>query len=585
MNRPTGPAHHEHRTKDDPPTALGDAFFTSVSADTPMWASKEVAEEIRRFAYEFAPLIEQAAEVQQQLRYDPEVQRLSAAVAAAARNGNEGLLSPEALGLATRLLQVPAMTALGSSAASAGVRGVGFLTAQLEAALIIGAQAGAELVWVHPYKIGTFTTPSRVVARAWFEATLGLDVGISGTLVPYPLDLSFWFLPPEASKHMVGVFLGVVYGYGVRAELFGWVPEKPTPPKLPSAPGGDWVNPFNYIYGFRLVAEKGYHVGLGVAFKGQQVISGKTLQLSSYSISPSNIQAGWKYDGTATDHPLLEGVIAAPKRDEQPSKTFVTGGSTLQVSFPNWLCTALSTAPPLIFKNDGGDGTKGWSATNTPTVSDMTYTYVWAGADGQAWQSDIDFTISTCSKSTPPQTSATTCRFNGLTNVGPVDVPVSAGVSKMTLSELVFTAYGNYTLIIDTNVNSIEDYDGSTITSKLNASTADSASQNQSNFYYLPNPNDATKPLIIDYTGTDKNFAGTRWYAGYQFQQQGGNPNAQFRAVFWEVGKPFTDRNYYAGDWQSLTDTTQKYTSTKAWSGGAITNDTTLSITLTPNAN
>lgn len=551
-------------------------------ADVPEWASEEVAEEIRRFAYEFGPLMEQAADVQQQLRHDPEVRKLSAAVEAAARDGNKGLLSPEALGLGTRLLQVPAMRALGSSAASNGVRGLGFLTAQLEAALIIGAQAGAELVWVLPYKIGTFTTPSRVVGRAWYEATLGLDVGISGTIVPFPLDLSFWFLPPEASNHMVGVFLGAVSGVGVRAELFGWVPEKPTAPK-PSAAVD--VNPFNYIYGFRLVAEVGLHAGLGVAFKGHQVITGDTLETSSYSISPSNVQAGWKYDGTAADHPLLAGVISAPKRDEQPSKTFVTGGSTLQVSFPDWLCTAMSTAPLLTFSNDGGDGTKGWSPTNTPTVSDLTYTYVWAGTDGQAWQSDIDFTVSAYSKTTPPQTSAAKCQLDGLTNVGPVDVPLAIGVAKMTLSELVFTAYGNYTLLIDTSVNSIEGYDGNAITADLKASTADSASQNQSNFYYLPNPNDASKPLIIDYTGTDKNFAGTSWYAGYQFQQQGGNPNAQFRPVFWEVGKPFTDRYYYYGNWQSLTSTTQKYTSTATWSGGNITNDTTLTITLTPNAN
>jgi hypothetical protein len=560
-----------------------------VSADAPAWASQEVAEEIRRFAYEFGPLIEHAADVQQQLRQDPEVQKLSAAAAAAAAASDEGLQSPEALGLATRLLQVPAMRALGSSAASAGVRGLGFLTAQLEAALIIGAQAGAELVWVQPYKIGTFTTPSRVVARAWYEVTLGLDVGISGTLVPYPLDLSFWFLPPEASEHMLGVFLGVVYGKGVRAELFGWVPEKPTPPKPPAAPGSaapdlDY-NPFNFIYGFRLVAEIGYHVGLGVAFKGHQVISGKTLQLSSYSITPSNVQAGWKYDGTAADHPLLEGVIATPKRDEQPSKTFVKGGSTLQVAFPNWLCTAMSAAPSLVFKNDGGDGTKGWLLTNTPSVSDMTYAYVWDGAEGQAWQSDIDFTISTYSKSTPPATGATTCKFDGLTNVGPVDVEVSGGVAKMTLSELVFTAYGDYTLIVDTKVNTIEGYDDSTVTAELKATTADSASQNDSNFYYLPNPKDATKLLIVDYTGTDKNFAGTSWYAGYQFQQQGGNPNAQFRSVFWEVGKPFTDRFLYCGNWQSLTDSNQKYTSTATWSSGSVTNGTTLTITLTPNAN
>jgi hypothetical protein len=566
-------------------TALGDVFSSSVSADTPAWASEEVAEEIRRFAYEFGPLIEQAADVQQQLRHDPEVQKLSAAASAAAAASSEGLLSPEALGIAARLLQVPALRALGSSASSAGVKGMGILTAQLEAALLIGAQAGAELVWVQPYKIGTYTTPSRVLARAWYEVTLGLDKGISGTVVPFPLDLSFWFLPPEASNHMLGLFLGVVKGYGVRAEVFGWVPEKPGSPTPSAAPGSIPGNPFNFIYGFRLVAERGNHVGAGVAFMGHQVISGKTLELSSYSITPSNIQAGWSYDGSATDHPLLEGLITAPKRDEQPSKTFAKGTSTLQLSFPSWLCTGMSAAPSLVFKNDGGNGTKGWSLTSTPTISDMTYTYVWAGTDGQAWQSIIDFTLPAFSKSTPPQTSATTCKFDGLTNFGPVDVPVSAGAARMALSELVFTAVGNYALNIDTKVNAIEGYDGNSVTGEFTATTADSASQNDSNFYYLPNPSDATKPLIIDYTGTDKNFAGTSWYAGYQFQQQGGNPNAQFRSIFWEVGKPFTDRYYYYGNWQSLISSSQKYISVATWSGGDVTTDTTLTINLTPNGN
>jgi hypothetical protein len=545
------------------------------------WAAEneEVAKEIRRFRYEFGPLIEQAVTVQQLLRLDPEVQRLMAASAGATRAGSDGRLNPEALELGARLIQIPALAALGNSAGSLGCKGMGILTANVEAAVIIGAQAGAELVWLWPYKIGTFKTPSRLVGRAWYEATIGLDLGISGLVAPFPYDLSFWFLPPENSNHMVGTYLGVVIGSGFRVELFGWVPEKPGD-KLR---GLIDVNPFNFIYGFRVLAEVGYHVGLGVAFKGHQVATTGGLDLSTFYISPSNIKAGMKYDGTDADHPLIEGVVTPPERDDQPAKTFRSGSvpSTLQLSFPNWLCSAMTSAPSITFKNDGGDGTKGWSPTNTPSISDMTYTYQWAGTDNQAWQSNIDFTIAACSTDIPPLDGPASCKLNGLTNVGPVDMPVSLSGCQMTLSAQVFSANGNYTLKADPNANVIEDFNGDTATADLQASTADASSQG--NFYYIPNPNDASKQLIIDYTGTNKDYAGTSWYAGYQYQQQDGTSNAMFRPVFWQVGKPFSDRYCEFGVWEWLEDTSQKYTSSVIWSGGSVTKYTTLSITLTPN--
>jgi hypothetical protein len=118
---------------------------------------EEVAEEVRRFRYTFGPLIEETAAVQWRLRQHPDFRELEPF-----RVGPDGQLGPEALACAERLTQLPAVAALATSAARQGCKGMGLLTASAEAAAGIGVQAGAELVWLWPYKIGTFRAPSRV---------------------------------------------------------------------------------------------------------------------------------------------------------------------------------------------------------------------------------------------------------------------------------------------------------------------------------------------------------------------------------------------------------------------------------------
>ena len=557
-----------------------------ASSDVTAWATEneEVAEEIRRFRYEFGPLIEQAVTVQQLLRLDPEVQRLMAA--SAVRVESDGNLNPEALELGARLIQIPALTALSNSAGSLGCVGMGLLTANAEVAVIIGAQAGVELVWLWPYKIGTFKTQSQFVFRKWYEATIGLDLGISGTAVPFPLDLSFWFLPPENSSHMVGTYLGVVAGTGFRVELFGWVPEKPGD----ELRGLIDVNPFNFIYGFRVILEIGYHLGLGVAFKGHQVaLEGP--KLSTYYVSPSNIKAGRKYNDGG-DYPPIKGVVAPPARDNQPSKKFINGKNgnppppptTLELRFPNWLCSGLDSAPGIKIANDGGGNATGWSLTNTPSKTDMIYTYKWIGLDDQAWQSNIEFTIAAYSTDSPSLVgkAAASCKLNELGNVGPVDIAVSATACEMTLSAEVFVATGTYTLQVDPSVNIIEDYKGSTANGDLKADTSIATDKNH--FYYIANPAASSKRLIIDCPSSDnKNYDNTSWYVGFQYEQKEGQSFAMFRPVFWQVGKPFSDKYCEFGPaWMWLQDTSQKYTSTVIWSGNDVTQATTLTITFTP---
>ena len=125
-------------------------------------------------------------------------------------------------------------------------------------------------------------------------------------------------------------------------------------------------------------------------------------------------------------------------------------------------------------------------------------------------------------------------------------------------------------------MNIIKDFSGPTIATDMTADSSD-AGPNPNHFYSLPNPSNPQEPLVIEYPAKQ-----TSWYVGYQFQQQPGTSNAQFRPVFWEVGKPFVQLFYYAGDWMSLLEPSQRYTSAVTWSGGAITNGAKLVISLSP---
>lgn len=85
------------------------------------WAreNEAVAEEVRRFKYEFGPFIEQAVAVQRSLQVDPAVQRLMTASAGEVRIGTDGYLNSKGMELGARLIQRPALAALGASAGKA----------------------------------------------------------------------------------------------------------------------------------------------------------------------------------------------------------------------------------------------------------------------------------------------------------------------------------------------------------------------------------------------------------------------------------------------------------------------------------
>ncbi len=299
--------------------------------------AEDVAEEIRRFEHTYGPLLKEAVAVQRQLRQHPDLRDLEPL-----RVGPDGRIGPEALERVERLTQMPAVAALGASAARQGCKGMGLVTASAEAAVVIGGQAGAELVWLWPYKVGTFRTPNRVVGRAWYAETIGVDIGYSATLAPVPLDLSFWFLPPESTSHLVGAYLGyegpplgpllipLIFG-GVRVELFGWVPDvPPTGAEPPPEPSSIISDAFKYIAGFRIVAEVGLHLAIGVIRKGHQITTAGGFDLATYYISPTNLQTGVQYDGSDAGHPLVSGGITCPQRDDVPSNQPTTADPTFE---------------------------------------------------------------------------------------------------------------------------------------------------------------------------------------------------------------------------------------------------------------
>lgn len=527
------------------------------------------SELVRQFTYEYGPLIEQVAEFQARAQFDPELQALSAASSEVSSVGPGGKIDPRALGVAERILQNPRFAALSQSAASYGVRGLGFLTANVELAFGLGIQLGAELVAMRQYSIGDYTVPSEVIGRAWYEVTAGADKGISGTIMAFPFNLSVWFTQPVDTSHLVSVYLtdiplAGVAPAGLRLEIFGWLPDKP-------APGLDPTELLNAIHGFRLVLEVGKHKGVGVGFLGHQVTTSGGLQTATLSISPNNLQPGPKY--------TLNGTVYAPHNGGLPNRIF-RSSTTLKLEFPAWVFSAMSEPPVVAFINDGTGQFDGWQATSVAGDGDNpVFEFTWAGKDNTTWTQDMTFSVGACSGGVAPQDGNVGCTLDSLDSADS-DVERSVSGTQMALSTLVFTSTGNYDLKLDPNWNSIENQPSGTkeMTGSVNATTANSASNNDNDWYPIVDPTDPTEPLTID----DKN--GINWWCGYQYRQTTtgtGDVCAQYRAVFWKANTSAADHNYYAGLWQNLINDNTLH-SVATWSDGASTSGTTLDIFLKP---
>jgi hypothetical protein len=539
---------------------------------TPSHLPKEgvsFSEWARQFTYEYGPLIEQIAEFQLRTQFDPEIQALGATGSEVSTVGPDGKIDPRVLGVVERITQNPHFAALSQASASYGVRGIGLLTLNLEVAYKLGIQVGGELVLMHQYTVGDYTVPSELIGRAWYQVTAGTDVGYSGTFVPFPLDLSCWFTAPVSTKHLMSVYLtyvplSKVYPVGLRLEIFGWLPED-------SAPAIDPTKVIDHIHGFRLVVEAGNHKGAGAGVLGQQVATSGGLQLASLSITPNNLQPGPKY--------TLNGTVSAPHSGGKPNR-ILRSNTTLNLAFPKWVFSASQL--PVAFTNDGTGKTTGWKATSTLGDGDdpSVFGFTWVGNDNTAWTQNMTFSVGASSSDVAPQDGNVACTLDNLDSADS-DVERSLSGAQMTLSQLVLTAVGSYDLKVDPRWNSIENQlPGTTeMTGSVDATTANSASNKDNDFYPIVDPLDKTQCLTIDDT------KGNSWWCGYQYRQttDSGNVCAQYRAVFWRTTSSAADFNYFPGLWQTLINDNPTH-SIACWSNGASTAGTTLDIYLKPSS-
>jgi hypothetical protein len=563
--------------------ALEDALHEVTPTHPPTKkAGMSFAEWARQFTYEYGPLIEKIADFQARAQFDPELRALSAAAAEVGTIGPDGRIDPRAIGVIERIAQNPHFAELSQQAASAGARGTGVLTLNVEAARDVGVQLGAEIVLMRSYSVGDYTVPKELIARAWYQITGGKDRGKSGTFMPFPGDLSVWFTAPVKTKHLISLFATYIPmtgslvdlpPHGLRLEVFGWLPED-------SAAGA--VGPtdvLDHIHGFRLVVEFGVsHVGVGMGVLGRQVTSNGGLQTATFTISPNNLQAGPTY--------ILNGRITSPRNGGQPNRILRAGSdaTTLTLTFPKWVFSANSTLPPVQFANDGTGTDLGWQATSSATGStasgDATadFTFTWVGKDSQAWTQDMKFTVKACSADSAPQSNSVAFRLDNLDSEDR-GLEYSAGSTQMSLSTLVLNGVGDFGLKVDTHCTIVNQPPNTpAVAGPLNATTANSATNNDNDWYGIVDPTDPTKYLTID----DSN--GVSWWCGYQFRQattDTGDVCAQYRAVFWKADTSAAEHNYYAGTWQySLAD--NNVASLATWSNGATSSGTTLSVFLQP---
>jgi hypothetical protein len=237
-------------------------------------------------------------------------------------------------------------------------------------------------------------------------------------------------------------------------------------------------------------------------------------------------------------------------------------------------------APAVGWLNAGTGDFVGWQPTGTAVDGDNpVFAFTWVGEDNTTWSQDMSFSIGACSGGTAPQDGNVTCTLDNLDSFDS-DIQRSVSTTPMTLSALVLTATGNYDLKVDPAWNSIENQPSGTteLTGPVDATTADSASNSDNDWYPILDPTNPTMRLTI----VDKN--GISWWCGYQYQQttaDTGEVCGQYRAAFWKANSSTADMNYYTGLWQKLINDNPVH-SVATWSDGDSTAKTTLDIFLKP---
>lgn len=503
---------------------------------------------------------EQLMTIQAQLQ---ENEALFTAAAAAVRKLNETALCQTAVaslktylrtgdpsidvdGIFLKLLQSEELTeVVGLASANRGVRGLSLGVSADVSFLIPGWGAGADGIWMFPYKVGTTKVPSQLLRRTWTYRSKGIDF-----LWSAGVTLTFWSNMPVDSKNLLGAFVSAQPL--TRVSLFGWIP---------SVNDGELgkLKVLKYIFGVTigpsLPLGTGMELGVG-AFHGKQDVN-QGLKLATLSVVNSLTTGTDVVIGTYTPAQSLDITLSCPMRGQNPTRIFrnstsdgTTTQTTLQISMPLWLQDTMSDM--TVTCTNSNASWYDWSVSTDESSGDFLLTY--NGTDQRAWNEDLTFSISNVySDSTTAQSGALGCTLKNIQTTGVITLETTKLAVSIPLVNAAFVGAFDWTVNVGTGFTIAVNGTAITATQYKGTCTASSTSASASDSASFQDVVDADNNTV---TVTDS--SGYTWRLGYVFRQDtdASVPTSQLEAAWWKQGSyTMTSANSYTSDYIDLSST------------------------------
>jgi hypothetical protein len=415
-------------------------------------------------------------------------------------------------GLALELVGSPEFAPVIAAAQSLGPKAIGLgLSYHYSFLKLGGREQGIEGIIIFPQTVGSTTVPTQFATRKWDYNTkqFKVDLGVSVSL-----DLSLWFATPVSSTLVAGLLGEIALLLGLNITVVGFVPSG-TNLALANAPEGLPLPSLINIVSVGL--DLGLELGIAT-ITGKQEVS---IQAALSTLSVVN---------TATHTPVmkigqpadLKVGLSYPYQGKAPVITLQnnsTTTTTLDIGMPSFLSDSLETATI--------ETPSGWKKTG---VSKDTYTFTYTGPDNQAWDTDLEFTISGVVSNTgisKDQKGFVTAKMTGTSSTRKVNLPVIPSPAVLELTPLIFNASIDWSVVVDTSSGfSIQGEQSGT----ADVQTPPSA--------VLPLPPGATPTVITDPQGD-------KWNVEYKFLIQDNKP---YMLAAWQKvdSLPIPNKTYFA---------------------------------------
>lgn len=451
-------------------------------------------------------------------------------------------------GIFLQLLQSEELTeVVGLASANRGLRGLSLGVSADVSFLIPGWGAGADGIWMFPYKVGTTKVPAQFLRRTWTYRSKGIDF-----LWSAGVTLTFWSNMPVDSDHLLGAFVSAEPL--TRVSLFGWIPS------VSESELGK-LKVLKYIFGvtvgpsFPIPFGTGMELGVG-AFHGKQSVN-QGLTLSTLSVVNSLTKATNVVIGTYTPAQALDIKLTCPMRGQNPTRIFrnytsdgTTTQTTLQLSVPLWLQDTMSDMTVTCTNSDAAG--YDWVVSTDESSGDFLLTY--SGTDQRAWNEDLTFSIANvASDSTTAQSGLLGCTMTNIQTTGVITLETTKLAVSMALVDAAFVGAFDWTITVGTGFTIAVNGTTITDTQYKGTCTAGSTSSSASDSASFTDVVDADNNTV---TVTDSD--GYTWRLGYVFNQDmyASVPTSQLKAIWWRQGSyTMTSGNSYPSDYSDLSST------------------------------